>query len=94
MQRETIFAIPERPSLLPAEPFKRSLAHHAASAIHSAFEDYHTAFKAITHRAQERFERREWTKWQNDSIERLELREQIIRRLVHGLRTMLGEQVN
>lgn len=77
-----------------AVPARRNLAHQAASAIHSAFEDYHRAFKAITHRAQERFERREWTKWQSDSIERLELREQIIQRLVSGLRTMLGEQVN
>jgi isocitrate dehydrogenase kinase/phosphatase len=74
------------------EPFKRSLALNAASIIHSAFDDYHTAFKIISRRAQERFERREWVKWQADSVERLGLREQIIRRLVSGLPSILGEQ--
>ncbi|GIK72895.1 MAG: isocitrate dehydrogenase kinase/phosphatase [Chloroflexota bacterium] len=74
------------------EPFKRNLAINAASAIHSAFDDFHNAFKAIARRAQQRFERREWAKWQEDAIERLELREQIIQRLVGGLRIMLGEQ--
>lgn len=74
------------------EPFKRNLAINAASAIHSAFDDFHNAFKAIARRAQQRFERREWAKWQEDAVERLELREQIIQRLVGGLRIMLGEQ--
>ena len=74
------------------EPFKRNLAINAASAIHSAFDDYHNAFKAIARRAQQRFERREWAKWQEDAVERLELREQIIQRLVGGLRIMLGEK--
>lgn len=75
------------------EPFKRSLAINAASAVHSAFDNYHTAFKSISRRAQRRFERREWAKWQEDAVERLGLREQIIQQLVSGLRTMLGEQV-
>ncbi|MFN3331377.1 MAG: bifunctional isocitrate dehydrogenase kinase/phosphatase [Caldilinea sp.] len=74
------------------EPFKRNLVINAASAIHSAFDDYHNAFKAIARRAQQRFERREWAKWQEDAVERLELREQIIQRLVGGLRIMLGEK--
>jgi len=77
---------------MPPEPFKRNLALNAASAIHSAFDDYHTDFKAVSRRAQQRFERREWAQWQEDAIERLGLREQIIQRLVSGLRTMLGEQ--
>jgi isocitrate dehydrogenase kinase/phosphatase len=76
------------------EPFKRSLALNAASTIHSAFDDYHSAFKTVSHRAQERFERREWAMWQDDAVERLGLREQIIQRLVIGLRTMLGDQAD
>ncbi len=76
------------------EPFKRSLALNAASAIHGAFDDYHTAFKSVSRRAQERFERREWAKWQDDSVERLGLREQTIRRLLGGLYTILGAHIN
>ena len=77
-----------------AEPIKRSLARNAAAAIHSAFDDYHSEFKAIARRAQDRFERREWAAWQEDAIERLGLREQVIQRLVTGLRVMLGEQAS
>lgn len=76
------------------EPVKRSLARNAAAAIHGAFDDYHNEFKAITRRAQARFERREWAKWQDDAVERLGLREAVIQRLVAGLRAMLGEQVH
>lgn len=39
----------------------RQLARTAAAAIHEAFDDYHSEFKAVTRRAQERFERREWS---------------------------------
>lgn len=67
----------------------RHLARIAAAAIHEAFDDYHNEFKAVTRRAQERFERREWSKWQDDAVERLELREQVLQRLVGGLRIML-----
>lgn len=77
-----------------AEPIKPSLARNAAATIHGAFDDYHNEFKAITRRAQARFERREWAKWQDDAVERLGLREAVIQRLVAGLRAMLGEQVH
>ncbi|HAJ34736.1 MAG TPA: bifunctional isocitrate dehydrogenase kinase/phosphatase [Chloroflexi bacterium] len=76
------------------EPVKRNLARNAAAAIHSAFDDYHNEFKAITRRARERFERREWAQWQDDAVERLGLRETVVQRLVAGLRLMLGEQVH
>lgn len=75
------------------EPVKRNLARSAATTIHTAFDDYHNEFKAITRRARDRFERREWVLWQDDALERLELREQVIQRLVIGLRTILGEQL-
>ncbi|HHY57008.1 MAG TPA: bifunctional isocitrate dehydrogenase kinase/phosphatase [Chloroflexi bacterium] len=76
------------------EPTKRNLARNAAAAIHSAFDDYHNEFKAITRRARERFERREWTQWQDDAVARLGLREEMVQRVVAGLRIMLGEQVH
>lgn len=32
------------------EPIKRNLARNAAAAVHSALDDYHNEFKAITRR--------------------------------------------
>ena len=66
-------------------PRLRQLAWHGATAIHDAFDDYQAQFRAITRRAQQRFEHREWHHWQADSIERLELYEQVLRGVVTGL---------
>lgn len=71
-------------------PRLRQLAWQGAMAIHDAFHDYQTQFGAITQRAQQRFEHREWQHWQADAIERLELYEQVLRGVVSGLRTLLG----
>ena len=70
-----------------------SLASAAAETISQAFETYQQQFKEITRRARTRFENRDWRGMQRDAIERLDLREQIIRRVVAEMRTMLGEQV-
>jgi isocitrate dehydrogenase kinase/phosphatase len=58
-------------------PRLRQLAWHGATAIHDAFDTYQTQFRAITQRARQRFECREWRHWQADSI-------------VAGVRTLLG----
>lgn len=76
------------------EPIKPNLACNAAATIDGAFDDYHNEFKAVTRRAEDRFERREWAKWQEDVTERLGLREQVIQRLVNGLRVLLGAHAN
>ena len=75
-------------------PRLRQLAWLAGTTIHDAFDDYHTQFKAVTRRAKARFECREWTHWQADANERLELREQVLRGVVAGLRTSLGDEVH
>lgn len=77
-----------------AEPIKPSLVRNAAAAIHMAFDDYHNEFKAITRRARQRFERREWAQWQEDAIERLGLREAVVQRVVAGLSVILGEHAH
>ncbi len=71
-------------------PRFRQLAWTAARTIHDAFDTYHDEFKAISRRARLRFEQREWANWQADAVERLELREQIVQRVVSGLHTLLG----
>jgi isocitrate dehydrogenase kinase/phosphatase len=70
----------------------RQLAWLGATAIHDAFDDYQSQFQAITRRAQQRFEHREWRHWQADSIERLELYEHVLRGVVAGVRTLLGSE--
>jgi len=77
--------------MTPIDPNYRSLARKAAAAINEAFNDYHSEFKAITRRASQRFERCEWVKWQADASERLDLREQVLRRLTAGLQVLLGD---
>ena len=74
------------------DPTLRLLARKAGAAIHEAFNDYHSEFKAVTRRAQQRFERCEWAKWQADASERLDLREQVLHRLTGGLQVILGDQ--
>jgi len=75
-------------------PRLRQLAWQAAVAIHDAFDQYQTEFRAITHRAQQRFERREWHHWQADSSERLDLYEQVLRGVVVGVQALLGSEVH
>lgn len=77
---------------MPTDPGLRGLARKAGATIHEAFNDYHSEFKAITRRAQQRFERCEWANWQADASERLDLRELVLARLTGGLTIMLGDQ--
>jgi isocitrate dehydrogenase kinase/phosphatase len=70
----------------------RQLAWLAATAIHDAFDTYQLQFQAITRRSQQHFEHREWRHWQADSIERLELYEQVLRGVVAGAQALLGEE--
>src|SRR5437899_10967926 len=49
------------------------LVNCTASAIKEAFAAYHDEFERITHRAKERFERREWHSLHEDAEQRLDL---------------------
>ncbi|MBI4789002.1 MAG: bifunctional isocitrate dehydrogenase kinase/phosphatase [Chloroflexi bacterium] len=67
------------------------LAPRAAETISHAFDTYQQQFKEITRRAHTRFENRDWRGMQHDAVERLGVREQIIRRVIAEVRLMLGE---
>jgi isocitrate dehydrogenase kinase/phosphatase len=71
----------------------RELAVWAASAIHGALDAYQQAFRAITLRARERFARRDWKGAQRDAMERLDLRDQHVGRVVAEIRQLLGGSV-
>ncbi len=78
--------------MLRTEP-ARELALWAASAIHGALDAYQQAFRAITVRARERFAARDWKGAQRDAMERLDLRDQHVRRIVGELRGLLGDSI-
>ena len=70
------------------------LANVCASAIHKAFDTYQTEFRAITRRAHDRFELRDWRAMQSDATERIELYNRIVKPTVIQVRELLGERVN
>jgi len=68
-----------------------SRAQDCAAAIVAAFARYNTAYRAITRRAPERFENRDWSGSQADVVERLELYASMVNETVSGLQQQLGE---
>jgi isocitrate dehydrogenase kinase/phosphatase len=68
-------------------------ADFVVPSIVEAFEGYQAAFRAITQRAQGRFERREWNGAVADAAERLDLYGLVIDRLESNVRAALGLQV-
>jgi isocitrate dehydrogenase kinase/phosphatase len=68
-----------------------SQAEACAAAIVAAFARYNTEYRAITRRAPERFENRDWSGSQSDVVERLELYSSMVNESVAGMRQQLGE---
>ena len=65
-------------------------AQDCAAAIVAAFARYNSAYRAITRRAPERFENRDWSGSQSDVVERLELYSSMVNETVSGLHQRLG----
>jgi isocitrate dehydrogenase kinase/phosphatase len=65
-------------------------AADCAAAIVAAFARYNAEYRAITRRAPERFENRDWKGSQADVVERLELYSTMVAETVAGLRQRLG----
>ena len=61
-----------------------------AAAIVAAFARYNAEYRAITRRAPERFESRDWAGSQADVVERLELYATMVSETVADLRSRLG----
>ncbi|HEY6516391.1 MAG TPA: isocitrate dehydrogenase kinase/phosphatase AceK regulatory subunit, partial [Steroidobacteraceae bacterium] len=64
----------------------------AARRIAAAFVQYNAEFRAITRRAPQRFDSRDWKGSQRDAVERIELYDRYVAHTVAELRAMLGEQ--
>ena len=63
-----------------------------AQFIAAAFADYNTDFRAITRRAPQRFEERDWHGSQKDVVERIELYDHWVNATVAQRRLLLGER--
>src|SRR5690606_12904566 len=61
-----------------------------AQVVRDAFDDYHARFAAISRRARQRFEQRDWAGARADAAERLDLYDLCIDECRHRLAAMLG----
>lgn len=71
----------------------RDLAASAAILVVASFARYNQEFRAISRRAQERFENRDWKGSQRDAVERLELYTQSVRDTQALVASALGERL-
>lgn len=72
----------------PAGPVERG-----ADTIHWAFDEHQHLQRAITHRVQERFERRDWIGIHQDTVERQRLYPRSLDHTIDTLREQLGERI-
>ncbi|MBU3672102.1 MAG: bifunctional isocitrate dehydrogenase kinase/phosphatase, partial [Sinobacteraceae bacterium] len=69
-----------------------ALLESSAQRIAAAFAAYNGEFRTITRRAKTRFEARDWQGSQQDAVERIDLYDKSVNRLVEALRGHLGER--
>jgi isocitrate dehydrogenase kinase/phosphatase len=71
----------------------RDLIAECSQIIYDGFIRYNNYFHRMTRRAQSRFEHRDWKGHQQDIVERVDLYEKSVRRIVLALRKTLDERV-
>lgn len=64
-----------------------------ADLLHRGFDDFHQRFRAVTRRAKERFERRDWRGIKRDTAARLTLQRRTVDETIARLRAELGPRV-
>lgn len=77
---------------MPEAQSDAALAQECARAIRDGFSGYNDEFRAITRRARGRFESRDWQKSRVDQVERIELYDQWVMRLVEWVTERLGDR--
>jgi isocitrate dehydrogenase kinase/phosphatase len=78
-------------SALSSASSRDALVDECAAALVQNFADYNAEFRAITRRAPQRFEARDWRGSQRDAVERIELYDKCVNRAVAHMRERLGE---
>jgi isocitrate dehydrogenase kinase/phosphatase len=74
----------------PQQALSASVASQSAAGIRRGFADYHARFRAITQRAQRRFETRDWAGLRADLVERIELYDVCVSEMHEWLEATLG----
>lgn len=74
-------------------PGHDTLAAALAVLVRDGFEHYHACFAAVTRRARQRFETRDWAGARADAVERIGLYDQCIAQTVDALRRAAGEAI-
>jgi isocitrate dehydrogenase kinase/phosphatase len=69
------------------------LVRDCAQALVDAFASYNAEFRAITQRARQRFESRDWRGSQKDAVERIDLYSKYVDGMVEQMRRRLGDEV-
>lgn len=72
----------------------RELIAECSQIIYDGFIRYNNYFHRMTRRAQSRFEQRDWKGHQQDIVDRIDLYEKSIRRIIHALRKVLKDRLN
>jgi isocitrate dehydrogenase kinase/phosphatase len=70
------------------------LVEQCAVALVEAFAHYNAEFRAITRRAPQRFESRDWRASLRDAVERIELYDRCVNRAVAQMKAKLGEDAS
>lgn len=73
------------------DPQRNALAQECAEALRHAFNDYNREFREITRRARVRFETRDWITGHKDAVERIELYDRWVDKLMGWLEDRLGD---
>jgi isocitrate dehydrogenase kinase/phosphatase len=71
-----------------------TLVQDCAQLLVDAFADYNADFRAITQRARQRFEERDWRGSQRDAVERIELYDKYVEGTMELMRHRLGDDVH
>ncbi|MFO7662238.1 MAG: bifunctional isocitrate dehydrogenase kinase/phosphatase [Chloroflexota bacterium] len=69
------------------------LANVGANTIQQAYETFHSQFRSITQRAQERFETQDWPGMQADALERLLIYRRIVNLVEAAIRDLLTDRL-
>jgi isocitrate dehydrogenase kinase/phosphatase len=76
-----------------SETFSSAISEECAQAIVDAFVGYNADFRAVTRRAPQRFEARDWIGSQRDAVERIELYDHRVKQIIAALSERFGEGV-
>jgi len=75
-------------------PSRDALVQDCAQTLVDAFADYNADFRAITQRARQRFEDKDWRGSQKDAVERIELYSKYVDSSVQLMQAKLGDEAH